>query len=775
LVKEISKVREEIELQEAGYERYLQEANSVGLSEDYAAKVRNGEIDIETITNEDLKEKIDEYRQWYEKALDCKDAIDELKETEAELHVQRFEHIQTEYEGILSLIEAEKDLLEEYVNQAETRAWLVSAEYYKALVHTEEDNLAQLKAEEAALLRTFNEIMDSGTVDETSEQWVELCDSINEVTLAIAESETQLLEYKQILQQLDWEVFDIIQDRISKVVEESEFLIDLMSSDKLYSDKGQLTDSGMATMGLHGVNYNVYMNQADQYAKQIAELEKELAEDPFDQDLADRYYELIEAQQDMISSAQDSKEAIRDMVEEGINLELEALDELIEKRNEALDSQRDLYDYQKKVKEQTEEIAALEKQMAAYRGDTSEETKAKVQELKVSLEEAKQDLEETEYDRYIADQQKMLDELYEEYETILNERLDNLDMLVSDMILQINDNAASISGTISDEADAVGYELSEAMKTIWNAQSFTDTSNSINNVITTYGDKFLNSMTTTNAALSDISTNIASMIGQLNKIAGTKVKSAQQTAADKAAEEARKAAEEAKKKEEANKPATTKPSTVTAGDGTPKVGDKVKFVSGKYYLDSYGKAPVGSQHLGKEVYITHINPKGSYPYHISTGSKLGNGDLGWLKLNQISGYASGKKNFLSDETAWTQENGQEYIIRPSDGAILTPLAKGDSVLNAAASSNLWNMANSPAEFIKDNLGIGNVNAHYGSGAATSVEQNFEQIVFSMPNVRNYEEMIAQMKKDKNFQRLIDSMGVDQLAGKSSLRKGKSIR
>lgn len=65
LVDQIGKVREEIDLQERAYNRYMQEANSVGLSSSYAAKVRNGEINIEEITDEDLKEKIDEYQEWY--------------------------------------------------------------------------------------------------------------------------------------------------------------------------------------------------------------------------------------------------------------------------------------------------------------------------------------------------------------------------------------------------------------------------------------------------------------------------------------------------------------------------------------------------------------------------------------------------------------------------------------------------------------------------------------------------------------------------------------
>lgn len=64
LSKEIKAVSDEIAIQEAGYKRYLKEAESIGLSEKYAKKVREGTIDIEKITDEKLKKKIDEYQQW---------------------------------------------------------------------------------------------------------------------------------------------------------------------------------------------------------------------------------------------------------------------------------------------------------------------------------------------------------------------------------------------------------------------------------------------------------------------------------------------------------------------------------------------------------------------------------------------------------------------------------------------------------------------------------------------------------------------------------------
>lgn len=64
LVEQMGEVSNEITVQQQAYERYLQQANSISLSDDYKTQVQNGTIDISTITDEDLKKNIDEYQQW---------------------------------------------------------------------------------------------------------------------------------------------------------------------------------------------------------------------------------------------------------------------------------------------------------------------------------------------------------------------------------------------------------------------------------------------------------------------------------------------------------------------------------------------------------------------------------------------------------------------------------------------------------------------------------------------------------------------------------------
>lgn len=341
LNEQIAQTRNEIDLQQRAYDRYMKAANEVGLDAGWAQKVRDGKVDIELITDENLKEKVDQYREYYEKALDARDAVIELTEAESQLYQQKFDNVSEKFDGYLGVIEHEKNMLDEFISQSEAKGYLTSQKYYEALAKNTNDRIAELKKQRDEMTAEMNAAVDSGAIEKYSASWYEMVNAIDEVTLEIEKGNTELLEFQKTMRELDWEVFDLIQDRISNVSKEADFLIELMSNKKLYEDNGQLTDEGKATMGLHGQNYNSYMYQADKYAQEIKKLDAEIAKDPYNQDLINRRQELLELQQESILNAEDEKNAIKDLVEQGIEKELDSLSDLIDKRNEALDSAKD--------------------------------------------------------------------------------------------------------------------------------------------------------------------------------------------------------------------------------------------------------------------------------------------------------------------------------------------------------------------------------------------------------------------------------------------------
>ena len=337
---EISMVNQEIAMQQKAFNRYMQEANSVGLSEGLKEKVRTGTIDINEY-DEDTQKLIKDYQDWYEKALDCEDAIDDLHESLASLYEDNFNNVKDDFENQLELVEHMANQYETGIDMLEARGYLESTKYYSALQDATKGEIAIMNKELAGLEQAFSDAMNSGEIEKYSEAWYAMQAEINGVKEEIAEANVELAEYAKTMREIEWGYFDYTQERISQLTQEADFLIDLMSNSDLHTDKGQLTDEGMATMGLHGQNYNTYMAQADMYAAEILEIDKELANDPYNTELIERREELLGLQQDSILAAEDEKQAIVALVEEGINLELQAMQDLIDKYTESLDTAKD--------------------------------------------------------------------------------------------------------------------------------------------------------------------------------------------------------------------------------------------------------------------------------------------------------------------------------------------------------------------------------------------------------------------------------------------------
>ena len=486
LAQEMAEVNKEINAQMTAYNRYMAEANSIPLAEGYKELVRNGAYNISEITDEKLKEQIKEYEEWYEKALDCSDAIEDLRANLAELAMTKFNNISGQYDDQISLITHNISMLEGFVSQSEAAGYMASEAYYRAMSEKQQENIPLLQNEYSSLLSAFDEAVKNGSIEKYSDDWYEMLGSINDVEQAIQDANTQLIEFNQTLQQLSWDAFNRIQEYTTDITDEAEFLIDILNGYDLHTEGGKITNNGLAVQGLHAVNYNVYMEQAAAYAKEISKIEEEMAKDPYDTELIDRRNELLDLQQDVISNAMSEKEAILDLISDGYDKMLSSLQELIDKRKEALQAEKDLYDYQNTIREKTDTIKNYQKQLQAYAGDNSEEAKATIQKIEVGLSEAEKDLQETEYDKWLSDQESMLDSLYNQTEEWINTRLDNIDGLIAEAVVATNNNAGIISDTINEASSAFGYELSSKMEAIWsrNDSGF----NGVKNIVGVYGD-----------------------------------------------------------------------------------------------------------------------------------------------------------------------------------------------------------------------------------------------------------------------------------------------
>lgn len=303
---------------------------------------------IDALNSSEIKEGTN---AWYEMLGQIQDVDNEINAMNnniitysnnvSEQYKKIFDSYKTQYENEMNSIEHMSNEVNTALSKAEAQGRLASDSYYKELQALTEQQIQKLTEEREKLEEAFYSAISSGEIEVGSQAYYDMQNAIDGVTEKLQQAEVEVIELNNKIRQCKWDNFDFLEERISRLSSEAEFLIDLMSDENLYEDNGQLNDKGMASMGLHAVNYNVLMSQADDYAEQIEELNKLIAEDPADTNLLKRRDEMIDAQQQAILKANEEKQAIKSLVEEGIQIEIDSLKDLVDKYKDALDSAKD--------------------------------------------------------------------------------------------------------------------------------------------------------------------------------------------------------------------------------------------------------------------------------------------------------------------------------------------------------------------------------------------------------------------------------------------------
>ena len=750
LAEELKLVNKQIGIQEQAYKAYMREAEAVGLSAEYKKKVQNGKLDIETIVgNEELVEKIKKYQELYDKAIAAKDKILELEENAGDIVKAQFDNIATEFDYKLGVIEDRISNIETGLDIVEAKGNFAHKNYFLALMSAEESNITMLQNKLSSLKTEFNEAMASGKIEKNSEAWYSMKEEICATESAIQEGTLSLIEYQNQMREMDWSAFEYGISLVETLVEESQFLIDLLSFDDtdLTSDKtGKLTNKGKAVGGLRAINYNTYMRQAEEYEKKVKEINKELAEDPYNTKLIDKKNEYVKAQQDSIAAANEEKMAVKDLIQSSYDKMLEILQELIDKRKEALQAEKDLYSYEKGIREQTNEISSFQKQIAALGGDDSEETQAKLQQLQDSLEQAQENLKETEYDQWLTDQEKLMDKMYADYEEVLNERLDNIDGLLTDMIEATNNNADGIRSTIKDAGYDVGYNISEEMKNILTSED------GVSGIVSNFNDKFATHSTTVNNTL----TSIYDVVKQIINKSGVEA-------------EGNTNGEVENVKPTTTKPTTTKPTTTkptTTKPAKPKETNPNNN-KGSFFVKKVDYFPKNKLNVNTSIIdrLKYNNLDPSWSNLAMYYEKMGLG-----KRSDYVGSYSQNVNMV----AWMKKNGFKRSGQLSsmistvkeDGLFLG--RKDDTIL----AKEDWEIASSMVDkLISISALQPNTNAIKGMSYANNSQNNISMNI-TLPNVQNYDQFVSQLQKDKRFEKIVQSMSIEQSLGKNSLSKFK---
>lgn len=402
----------------------------------------------------------------------------------AELAQQKFSNISTEmdnkrhkYEQTATELNAKMSLYEERGNGA-------SANWYVRLQKTEQKEYDSLIEKRKKQIKELDDSVANGSIKKGSTEWHDMKSQIDDTTNSINDAKKALAEYNNQILQVHWDRVDEYVSKLQNLASETDFVINELSRKDLTSDKtGGLTKEGNAVAGLHVSNYKVYQTEAKKYQSEIEKINKQLADDSYNQKLIAHKEELVKSYQDAIAGAQDEKYAVIDLIENGYASLKNHISDLIDQYNDLISSEKNAYDYANNISDKTQQIANLRKQLAAYSGDVSEEARAKVQELNVSLKDAEKDLKDTQFDQYVSATQDMLSDFQDDLDESIQNIIDTLDDKFKGLIDTINENWSSDNNVINKTLSTIGYSATkDGLKMYANGDITKNTTDAVNGV-----------------------------------------------------------------------------------------------------------------------------------------------------------------------------------------------------------------------------------------------------------------------------------------------------
>lgn len=406
--------------------RYMTKANALGVPGNYVHKIWAGELDIEDIQDEDLKEKISQYQTWYEKAKDLGDEIVDINRKIRETKIKKLDNIKDDYENLVSLSESMADYNESVSDLSEKLNLVGDSKALKKSMDMQAAMREALVNEQKQLTTQLNALVADGTIAKNTDTWNKWQEEINKVKKSIVDCDSALADLKESIMEVRYNNFEKAIDNLDFTGDMSSAVRDLMNKEGIYDDDIQLTSSGYAQLAMMSTQLTSAKQKTVDYQRAIKALKEDLQNGNLTQaQYNDKLQEYQKGQMDAAKSTKSAKDAILDLVKNGIEKQTEAMEKLINKRKEELQKMKEADDYQKNMADRSKEINAIKAQIAALEGNDSKEAIAQKKNLNSQLQKLQDEYDETrkdhEYDVISQGYDSQLEKFKENQEAVTKE------------------------------------------------------------------------------------------------------------------------------------------------------------------------------------------------------------------------------------------------------------------------------------------------------------------------------------------------------------------
>lgn len=482
LEQTIAQTQEKLKFLQRAYDKYMLQADASGLSEEYKNKIKNGALDISTVTDENLKKQIDDYQKWYESALNVREEIVGIGSSLRDLNIQKLENIADDFERVISYKDSLYDMMDSLNALNELKGIATTADDLKKMMGVQTDIVGYYKGQAQDLQKEFDNLIKNNAIDKNNDDYWEWVTNIQKAQNDALEAEQAVYELKEQIFEIQFiKPFDKTIEQLDFLEKELDTLGELINENALFNEDGSMGNAGFAQLGIYTKQLSASKQRAAEYAKAIKELKKNLDNGNITQE---KYNELLaDYSSEQQQAAQDTKEAMDAIIElrvKGIEKSVEAYQKLIDIRKEDLSAQKEYKEQERQLNEKSDEINSVNAQIAAIQGDESQKQRLKqLLEQKSKLEQEYNDMvEENRYNAEMEGYDEAMKQFQEHADKEILEMQTNMEKqtaIITESLGIAKENYEEVFTYLSSVSDAYGLSLQTNIVDSWkNAENATN-------------------------------------------------------------------------------------------------------------------------------------------------------------------------------------------------------------------------------------------------------------------------------------------------------------